>query len=248
MAPPEEKLASSIAILRDLQKDGRLVFQSSQLSRVHRERLLKHGLLREVIKGWLVEGGLDAWNASFWEFCGRYADERFGDQWHVSAELSLMLHAGKNGIPGQVVIHTLAGTNNKILLPFGASLYDLKQPALPPPGDLAMRERLRVFTPAAALIRVPEAFYTAHTEEARSVLGVIRDSSDLRRRLLDGGHSVVAGRLAGALRALGRNEAADDIVTTMKAAGYDVRESDPFADRSTGTGMKPMTKAQRGAA
>ena len=31
---------------------------------------------------------------------------------------------------------------------------------------------------------------------------------------------------------MGRAEAADEIVTTMKAAGYDVRESDPFAGRA----------------
>ena len=60
------------------------------------------------------------------------------------------------------------------------------------------------------------------------MLASLRDASELLRRLLDGGHSVVAGRLAGALRRLGRPDAADEIITTMKAAGYDVRESDPF--------------------
>jgi hypothetical protein len=41
---------------------------------------------------------------------------------------------------------------------------------------------------------------------------------------------VVAGRLAGALRRIGRGDIADEIVSTMKAASYDIRESDPFAD------------------
>ena len=38
----------------------------------------------------------------------------------------------------------------------------------------------------------------------------------------------MAGRLAGAFRNIGRNRIADEIIQTMRAAGYDVRESDPF--------------------
>src|SRR5208283_5839820 len=48
------------------------------------------------------------------------------------------------------------------------------------------------------------------------------------RHLLDGGHSAIAGRLAGALRRVGRAEQAGEILSAMKAAGYDVRETDPF--------------------
>lgn len=42
---------------------------------------------------------------------------------------------------------------------------------------------------------------------------------------------MVAGRLAGGFRGADRAILADEIVDTMKAAGYDVRESDPFAGR-----------------
>ena len=45
-----------------------------------------------------------------------------------------------------------------------------------------------------------------------------------------GGHTTIAGRLAGAFRNNGRGDIADEIVRTMAAAGYDVRETDPFAD------------------
>ena len=90
------------------------------------------------------------------------------------------------------------------------------------------REGLRLFAPAAALIRVPEAFFQRYPVEAQVALSGIRDASDVLGRLLDGGHSAVAGRLAGAFRRLDRDEVADEIVSAMKAAGYDVRESDPF--------------------
>ena len=42
---------------------------------------------------------------------------------------------------------------------------------------------------------------------------------------------VIAGRLAGAFRNIGRDRIADDIVKTMSAAGYAVRENDPFTDK-----------------
>jgi fido (protein-threonine AMPylation protein) len=47
--------------------------------------------------------------------------------------------------------------------------------------------------------------------------------------LLNGGHSAKAGQIAGAFRRIGRPRIADEIVGTMKSAGYDVRETDPFA-------------------
>lgn len=238
MATPNEKLAASLAQLQELQQGGRRVFRSGELGRVHRERLLRQGFVREVMKGWLISASPDAgpgdstpWFASFWEFCARYARARFGERWHLSPEQSLLLHAQNTVIPRQVVIYTPRGTNNTVELLFGTSLYDLKQTQMPSGADLVDREGLRLFAPAAALIRVPEAFFSRYPVEAQVVLAGIRDASDVLGRLLDGGHSVVAGRLAGTFRRVGRDDVADEIVSAMKAAGYDVRENDPFEAR-----------------
>src|SRR5580704_2521961 len=161
MPQPNEKLAESLHALRDLQMAGRRVFQSQELSRLHRERLLVNGFLREVMKGWLISSSPDArdgdsapWCASFWEFCARYCKERFDEDWHLSPEQSLFLHAEKTVIPTQVIIHSSKGTNHKVSLLFGTSIYDLKQPQMPPPADIVQRDGLRVFAPAAAMIRV----------------------------------------------------------------------------------------------
>ena len=62
---------------------------------------------------------------------------------------------------------------------------------------------------------------------------MIKNPSDLLSILLNGGHSVVAGRMAGAFRNIGNNRFADDIVNTMKSAGYDIRETDPFTGKIT---------------
>jgi hypothetical protein len=240
MPTPHEKLAESLTALQALQKGGRRVIQSNELSRAHRERLLTNGFLQEVMKGWLISsspgarvGDSTPWYASFWEFCARYCSERFDNAWHLSPEQSLLLLAENTVIPRQVVVYSPKGTNHNIELLFGTSLYDLKQAEMPSPSDVIVKNGLRLFSPSAALAKVPESFFSRQSIEAQLALGGLRDASDLLRVLLTGGNSVKAGVIAGALRRIGRPELADEIVKAMKAAGYDARESDPFEPAQT---------------
>src|SRR5208282_874314 len=205
MATPNKKLAESLDALKKLQEGGSRVFRSEELSRVHRERLVASGFLKEVMKGWLIsaspsarEGDSTPWYASFWEFCARYCNERFGNDWHLSPEQSLLLHGEKTVIPEQVVVYSPKGTNNIVDLLFGTSIYDLKQPTMLTAADLEVMDGLRLFSSAAALVRVPESFFGRNPIETQVVLAGIADASDILRRLLDGGHSVKAGHLAGA--------------------------------------------------
>jgi len=56
MAKLPEKLAQSLEILRKLQTaEGAGAIRARDLSRTHRERLLRNGFLREVIKGWYIQ-------------------------------------------------------------------------------------------------------------------------------------------------------------------------------------------------
>jgi len=237
MAAPNEKLAESLDVLKALQEGGRRVFRSDEFSRVHRERLVENGFVQDVMKGWLISsspspsaraGDSTPWHASFWEFCSRYCDDRFGGEWHLSAEQSLWLHGERTVIPEQVVVNSPKGTNNTINLLFGASLYDLKVPEMPAAADLVMRDGLRLFSPAAATVSVAESFFPRNPVETQVVLASLADASDLLRLLLNGGHSAKAGYLAGAFRQTGRPDLADEIVRAMKSAGYDVRERNPF--------------------
>ena len=72
MAIPSEKLAESLAALKTLQDEGRAAIRASDMTRTHRERLLKNGFIREVMKGWYVPSRPDepagestTWYASF---------------------------------------------------------------------------------------------------------------------------------------------------------------------------------------
>ena len=183
MATPNQKLAASLAQFQKLQGRGRRVFRSGELTRVHRERLVRNGFLREVMKGWLISSSPDAdpgdttpWFASFWEFCAAYCTARFGPDWHLSPEQSLLLHAENTVIPQQIIIYAPKGANNIVDLLFGTSLYDLRQKGTPPDADLADRDGLRLFVPEAALVRVPEACFVRYPVEAQVVLSGIRDA------------------------------------------------------------------------
>jgi fido (protein-threonine AMPylation protein) len=235
MPKPHEKLAESLAELEKLQAGRKRVFRSAELSRVHRERLLHAGFLQQVVRGWLIAsspgtapGESTPWFASFWEFCARYCEERFSTDWHVSPEQSLLIQAENTVIPPQVIIYSPKGSNNTIELLFGASLYDLKESQRPTPADLIVSDGLRLFAIEPALIKVPEAFFASKPIEAQVALATVREPSGLLRRLLEGGNSVVAGRLAGAFRRVSRADIAEEIRAAMMGAGYAVRETDPF--------------------
>ena len=89
MASPSEKLAQSLEILHGLQNvNGAAAIRARDMTRTHRERLLKNGFLQEVIKGWYipsrpdeVKGESTAWYASFWRFAAIYLETRFGENW-----------------------------------------------------------------------------------------------------------------------------------------------------------------------
>jgi hypothetical protein len=245
MPAPHEKLAQSLTALQTLQKGGRRVMQWNELSRVDRDRLRKNGFVQDVMKGWLISaspgaraGDSTPWYASFWEFCARYSDQRFGDAWHLSPEQSLLLLAENTVIPTQVVVYSPKGTNHNVNLPFGTSLYDLKSD-LPDAAALTERNGLRLFSPPATLVRMPESSFGRQPIETQVVLAGLRDASDLLRLLLAGGNSTKAGVLAGALRRIGRPELADEILKVMSAAGYDVRESDPFEAAQAFSALPP---------
>jgi hypothetical protein len=237
MATPQEKLAESLEALRELQNRGVVAIRAADLSRAHRERLLKNGFLQEVMKGWYISARPDgttgestAWYASFWAFCAAYLRERFGNEWCLSPEQSLSLHASNLAVPPQLVVRTPRGGNKPTALPHGTSLLDLRA-AVPDEKDIEMKDGLRLFSLPAALIASSPAFFERNSTDARAALAIIRDASEVLDRLLEGGHTKIAGRLAGAFRNIGRGRIADDVANAMRAAGYDVREQDPFTSK-----------------
>ena len=88
---------------------------------------------------------------------------------------------------------------------------------------------LQVWPLAEALCRVGPRWFAAYPQDAQIALAQVRDVAELLAVLLQGeGLLAAAGRLAGALRFCGRAEEADRLLATMRTAGFEVRESNPF--------------------
>lgn len=235
--PSQRRLANALRALKELQGRGLNVLRSVELSRPDRESLVANGFLRPVIKGWYMPSRPDetdsestAWYACANDFIARYSEERFGTAWCVSADHSIRLHAGNTSLPPQVVVNAPAAQNSVVGLPTKHSMLDYRAKDFPAPDNLTTVGDLRVMKLEHALTRVSQAFFRTYSRDAQIALMSLRDSSELARQLLVAGQSVVAGRLAGALRACGQAAFADDIVATMKGVGHSVVEANPFAD------------------
>ncbi|HMI64647.1 MAG TPA: hypothetical protein VK517_01320, partial [Cyclobacteriaceae bacterium] len=256
MATPQEKLASSLDVLRTFQdENGAAAIRAKDLSRTHKDRLVENGFLEEIMKGWYIpskpgdqKGDSTAWYSSYWQFCKIYLAERFGDNWSLSPEQSLQIHSANWAVPKQLLVRSPKARNKVTSFPHGTSLFDVRA-SLPEPADSVEIEGLRLFSLPSALITSSPLVFTNTPTDIRIALSMVRDSSDILPGLLEGGHSVIAGRLAGAFRNVGMNRIADEIVQTMGSVGYDVRENDPFTSRlnfpGTGRPISPYVSRIR---
>ena len=238
MATPAEKLSQSLEVLSKFQNTkGIAVIKANELSRIHRERLIKNGFIREVIKGWYISsrpeeqiGDSTSWYISFWYFISVYFNERFGEEWCLSSEQSLAIYSGNLSVPKQLLVKSPKSQNNIIQLLHGTSFFDMAA-SIPSKDEIIKKDGINLYSLSSALINSSPYFFSQYPTDARAALSMVKDSSEILGKLLDNGHSKIAGRLVGAFRNIGRDRIADDILQTMKSAGYDIRESDPFKEK-----------------
>ena len=236
MATPSEKLAASLEILKALQDKGKIAIKRSELTRTHKDRLLKNGFISEVYSGWFIisspenkEGDSTSWYSSYWKFCAQYLNYKYKNQWCMSAEQSLMIHAGNWTVPKQLIIKSTKANNFKTDLPFDTSLFHMKS-KLPLKSEVEVLDGLNVLSLSSALVNASSNTYLQNATDMRTALSLVKTSAEILSILLSGGQSIIAGRLAGAFRNIKKDKIADDIIKTMQGVGYDVRELDPFND------------------
>ena len=171
-----------------------------------------------------AKGDTTSWYSSYWQFCSQVLEEMYSENWCISPEQSLLIHAGNLTVPSQLIVKSPAASNNKTELPHNTSLFHIKSP-LPAKNEIIDKNGIRMLSQAASLVQATANTFTQNPTEARTVLSMVNDASDILSILLEGGHSIIAGRLAGAFRNI--------IIKTMEKAGYSVRESDPFENQLT---------------
>ena len=231
-----QRLAAALKALKRLQDKHSGVVESKDLTDDHRTALVDTGFLRPVIKGWYLcanprdsAGDSTAWFAGFWAFLSGYLAKRFGKRYCLNPEASLLMHTGSTVVPRQVVVVSKQGSNGVISLPFDTSLLVYVDEKNVPKTRVEVHG-LQVFPVPEALCRVPPTFFRQRPLDAEIALNLIRDSSELLTTLLaDDGMPAAAGRLAGAMRFIGRAAEADRILSTMRELRHRVTETNPFA-------------------
>lgn len=239
MAKPGEKLAASLEILYNLQdKESIVAIKSSEITRTHRERLIKNGFLKQVMKGWYIvtnpkenTGDTTSWYTSYWKFCAQYLKEKYNENYYISAEQSILIHSGNMTVPRQLIVRALKTSNTNIDLLYNTSIFAMESP-LPNLASVIEKDGIRMLTLPSALIHSTPTIFEKNSIDMRTALTQIADSSEILALLLVGSHTVIAGRLAGAFRNIGQNRIADEIINTMKSADFDVRETDPFKNKT----------------
>lgn len=238
MATIQEKQAESMAVLKayqDAHGENLVIHGADTLGRIHTERLVDSGYLKMVIKGWYIpcypgsEGDSTVWYVSYWHFIVAYLNNKFGEDWCLSAEQSLRFYSGCSVVPNQLIVRSPAGANNDCPLLFGTSVLDIKA-SLPSSIEKEPRYGLHLYPLANALLVVAPDYYRHYPLEARTCLASLRDVTTVVAVALDGGYTSRAGRVAGALRSIGRDEMADQLLSMMRQVGHTVSEENPFEE------------------
>jgi len=235
MANIQVLLTNSLSKLKEIQdKENTTVIKGNQLSRLHLKRLVDNNFLTPIIKGWYMIsnpnikiGDTTIWYASYKQFISKYANDRYKQDWCLSAEQSIFIYSGSTIIPKQIIIKSTKGNNTIISLPNSSSILSLKT-KLPKNVNRSNKYKLNLYSLPEAIITCSPSMYTDEALTMRIVLAMINNINDILKILVDTGMTVRAGRIAGAFRNIGREDFANSIITTMKNIGYDVREEDPF--------------------
>ncbi|HZW86484.1 MAG TPA: Fic family protein [Gallionella sp.] len=235
MAKPNEKLAEALKVLKKLQDKHNGVIDSNDLKEAHRSILVEEGFLHPVMKGWYVcsnpkdgRGDSTSWYASFWSFLSGYMSKRFGKRYCLNVEASALLHTHSTIIPRQITVIIKEGGTSTLNLPHDTSVLIYTDEKNVPKNRIEVNGLQAIPLPEV-LCRLGPQFFKNNPREAEIALNLIRDPGELLTILLAGGGvPAAAGRLAGALRFMGRGTDADRIIATMKRAKHNVREANPF--------------------
>lgn len=86
-----------------------------------------------------------------WYFVSVYLKARFGKDWCLSPEQSLLLQSGNRMVPKQLLVRSPEAQNNIVELLHGTSFFDLKG-TIPPQKEREEIEGTQVYSLAAGLV------------------------------------------------------------------------------------------------
>lgn len=231
---PTQQLASYLEVARSKAK-GQVV-KSSDIDRVVRERLTAAGYLSKVMNGWYLlskptgVGTSTLWYSNYWSFIKEYMQDRFGQDYCLTPESSLEVHAGSNIISRQITIITKKASNENIELLHGTSIL-LYQDERNFPTTMTQKNGLNIIPLSDALCRVAPKYYLTNTLNMEICLRLIGSPAEISRILLETNSAASANRILGAYKALKEDAFVNQIEKDLLAAGYSINIINPFEEK-----------------
>ena len=127
---------------------------------------------------------------------------------------STNLHIGDKTVPQQLLVRSPKGNNKPTTFLYNISIFDVRL-NLPDVEHIERLDGLNVYSLAAALVYYSTNPFLNASVQMRTALSMVTDASDVLSVLLAGNHSVIAGRLVGAFRNIGRDLIANNILKGM---------------------------------
>ncbi len=204
-----------------------------------RTYLIKQGCLLEIMKGWYFlvppdapRGETALWHGNFWSFLSLYLEDRMGQEYCLSPEISLDLQSGETATPVQVTALLARGGNNTTILRFAetditCSLLTYKA-AGRLPAEATKFRGLNLMPIGHALARVTPTYFETNRAQAEVLL---RNASaaELAAGILEVDREAGAIRILGGLETLGLKERADQVRGLIALTGW-TKAANPFPD------------------
>lgn len=217
------------------QSTGAVILGGRDLSDDQITPLVINDTLHKITGRWYYVGDTktkawkdpSAWHAAYWYFVADYLKERFGKDWCLSSEQSLLFNAADGRIPRQLAIRTPQADTHVVDLPWGYELLVVHSD-LPEKVEYERRFGLRLYPLETAILAVSPGFYQMNPMEARTCLGLLPGRKGIAEAAIAGGYHIGAGRLVGGLISVGNELLAEAILSSLRNSCFDVNVCDPF--------------------
>jgi Fic/DOC family len=203
-----------------------------------RKILTKTGWLQEIIRGWYILvrpdtalGDSAAWYANMWDFVLRYMQMHYGDDYCLSAESSLSIHAQTPLTPRKIIVITSSGGHKVLKLPYDTSLViyadEKNLPALK-----SKKSGLNIMPISYAICKASPTYFKNSSQEAEIILKIIPSAVEISETILAHNFKRAAARILGAYKHLNMQEMFDGIQATLSAAQIHISPSNPFKNNT----------------
>ena len=118
----------------------------------------------------------------------------------------------------------------------GDTLMDITA-SIPAEMYVEPRHGIHLYPLAEALVYCSPQYFISDALNVRTCLAQLKDASEIIKLVADGGNTTRAARVCGALRNIGRDDMADEINNFMQRLGHQLREDDPFVEKSPLAGI-----------